>query len=142
MQFSARVLRACVRHDIPCYLENPHNSRIWQAPPLRRLVNRCGCKVNIHDTCQYGARWLKPTPVALFNSMNDPAVQCTCHGRKGICSYTGLAHIPLTGWDKNSKQFWTQIAEPYPAALCQHYARLSRINIGCRYISSLNSLLS
>ena len=36
----------------------------------------------------------------------------------GLCRRTGLPHQQLSGKDEDGV-FWTKVAEPYPAKLCQ-----------------------
>ena len=111
---TCEILRLAVRLKIPCFLENPAGSMLWLAPPLARLCRLSCSRPYICDFCQYGARWRKRTRIQGWFSQPDLKLSCTCTGKQGICSRTGVHHIILKGQDPKSKQLWTHLAQPYP----------------------------
>ena len=40
MRATARIVRCAIACRVPVSLENPNSSMIWQAPPLKRLIQR------------------------------------------------------------------------------------------------------
>jgi hypothetical protein len=116
MAVSTRFIRACIKHGVPCFLENPAHSMMWLAPQMQRVTRHPSHTSNITDFCQHGARWRKRTRVSAWNAVDNHRLSATCSGKKGFCSYTGKHHIILSGTDKQSGKLWTQLAQPYPTA--------------------------
>lgn len=40
MRATARIVRCAIACRVPVFLENPNSSMIWQAPPIKRLIQR------------------------------------------------------------------------------------------------------
>lgn len=121
MKVSCQLIRALNRCGTPTVLENPSASLLWSAPPLQPLLTQ-GHRIVI-DYCSYGTRWRKRTAFHAFNLASAHSLGCTCRGRRGKCSFSGLKHQLLSGYDKVTKQRWTKIAEPYPMKLCKDFAK-------------------
>ncbi len=119
MRATARIIRCAVACRVPVFLENPNNSMIWQAPPIKRLIHLRSSKCYITDFCQHGARWRKRTKVFGWFSQESPQLQKVCAGHGGRCSKSGKFHIVLSGSDPVSKQLWTHLAQPYPAKFAE-----------------------
>ena len=88
----------------------------WWLPEVQLLCQAPHTNLLTLDFCQYGAAWRKRTHFLTgFLDLQDTArLTKVCSGRP-ICSRTGKPHIQLTGSYKGKR--WTQIAQPYPAAL-------------------------
>jgi hypothetical protein len=116
MLVAARIIRLCISCHVPCFFENPSSSMIWLAGPIKYLCSRPSHILNLTDFCQHGARWRKRTRISAWNTSPAPKLNMICKGHHGICSRSNKHHIVLTGSDPISKQLWTHIAQPYPAA--------------------------
>ena len=120
---SARIIRCCERQQCPVYLENPATSMLWISPFIAPLLRRKSCKVVNTDFCQFHKPWRKRTKLAAWHTPELATLSRLCSGKHGCCSRTGRPHRVLAGSDPISKRLWTQIAEPYPAALCTRAAQ-------------------
>ena len=122
MNFSAQIIRACVRAKVPCFLENPRSSKLFLAPPLARLLKLHSCQEFVSDYCQYGAPWRKITKVcAWFGTSETPCARCS--GADKLCSRTGKPHIHLAGKSPQGVN-WTKVAEAYPPAWAKQWAQV------------------
>ena len=66
------------------------------------------------EFCAFGARWKKSTRFLGIHLSLDGLMQYRCVGAKrGLCRFTGMAHIPLSGQDSQGR-WMTKVAEPYP----------------------------
>ncbi len=117
MRATARIIRAARRAETPCFLENPATSLLWEAGPIKQLVNQ-GALIHKLDFCHYGKPWRKRTQIVSWGAPANRDLGLLCEGRGGVCSRKGAPHIALTGRDVGSGQLWTRIAEPYPTKLC------------------------
>ena len=115
----ALLVQACLDHGVPIGLENPRWSMMWDEPVLSHLLQHPRCRNACTYFCQHGARWKKPTRVAMWNS-RPPVSQLTrtCAARGNCCSRTHLPHIQLKGSGPGGKA-WTSIAEPYPPSFAR-----------------------
>ena len=129
MQFAASILQLCLQMRIPVVLENPHSSRVWQAPPIARLLNHALARQTVADFCQYGVPWRKRTRFLSFWVDLAP-VGALCKACNGVCSRTGIPHVELSGKASpapgQAKEFRTKIAEPYPRPLCNALCKCFR----------------
>ena len=64
LRATVSLLRLDRSQQIPCSLENPLTSMLWDAPNLAVLLRARDCRVSVVHLCSYGARWRKPTRVA------------------------------------------------------------------------------
>ena len=112
LRFSVSVVKLCLSYSIPCCLENPATSMLWNAPPLLALTRKG--TLAISDYCQYGCPWRKRTKVCTWK-LDPESLPCLkCRGRGGKCSRTGKPHVILTGVHPDKHVPWTKFAEPYP----------------------------
>ena len=123
MRRTAAVLSRARSLVVPCFVENPVTSMLWQAPPIAKIIETGETLSTTYDACGYGARWRKRTRIISVHAPPRPQLCKLCAGRKGVCSFTGLPHIVLSGVDPSSKRLWTKIAEPYPVRMCSAFAQ-------------------
>lgn len=119
-----KLIHTLDRVGIPWILENPHSSKCWYLPPMRRLLDSHHTLVAVVDFCQYGTKWRKRTRLLAGNIDTDDfqrLLHRRCQGIKGVCSRTGRKHFQLTGSNKKGIP-WTRVAQPYPSALCHDLA--------------------
>ena len=116
------VIRWLDEQKLPWILENPHSSKMWQLPPLVRLLSALHTEEIILDFCCVGTRWRKRTRFLCGNidSLDLERLRKQCDGT-GICSRTRLPHVQLTGFHRTGMPM-TLIAQPYPHALCHALA--------------------
>ena len=114
---SMRIIRQCNKYGVPWTLENPMTSRVWLTRQVQ-LLKRCA-QLWRADFCQYGEPWRKAT--YFLASQHFVLNFRQCKGSHGICSRTGMVHIPLQGTDDHGR-FLTKVAEPYPFALAKQLA--------------------
>ncbi len=115
LRATVSLLRLARRQQIPCSLENPLTSMLWDAPNLAVLLRARDCRVSVVHLCAYGARWRKPTKVAFWGaSPHRLDERPRCRGRSGVCSFCGKRHIVLSGTDPVSHRRWTSLASKYP----------------------------
>ena len=117
----AWVIRMCRRYAIPVFLENPVKSRLWIFPPIARLLNHCS-QDDYFDHCQYGSNHKKSTRVAVWNFESQMPFE-KCSGKRGVCSKTGVKHVPLSGIDPESHEFRTARASAYPVSFATRWAQ-------------------
>ena len=91
VRFCLRLMRLCLKYDVPFILENPQTSFLWDLPEIEALVNKSDCYVRVLDFCQFGTKWKKPTRF-LFGGIpwsDSEPLQRRCEARGGRCSRTG-----------------------------------------------------
>eukprot|EP00974_Lingulodinium_polyedra_P117156 11162107-Lingulodinium_polyedra.AAC.1 len=121
-KFSVQLLRMCARLGIPCIMENPSTSWLWQQPCVLAACALPGARTISVDFCACGTPWRKRTTLLGFN-VDLTSLQCLhCRGR-GVCSFSRQPHQQLLG-QNNCGQFWTKVAEPYPRMLCRALAKI------------------
>ena len=126
-QFTVSVIRLCIELQIPVGLENPLCSRLWLLPELDQLSSLpCAQRVNLH-MCQFGAPWMKPTQIRLWNCGPADAARRQCAYRRqrstsgtSLCSATGVPHVVLSGTGPCG--FKTSAASVYPVQFCNTVA--------------------
>ena len=127
MRFAAQVMRVAVAKGVGAAIENPWSSWIWQARPMRALVNVHRCHLVRTDFCMFGTPWQKGTGV--LTNCNPAGIERRCRGvKRGICARSGKAHIELRGQLPDGR-FLTAVAEPYPRGLCVCLARMAHFHI-------------
>ena len=117
---TARMIRVCMKHGVPFFLENPKTSRLWIFPPIKKLVASCS-QIVVFDHCQYGGETRKSTQIAIWGCKVE-GLDSRCSYKNGVCSQRGRAHTILTGIDHTSKEFRTAAGAAYPFAFCQKFA--------------------
>jgi len=124
MAQSARVIRTARKHGVPVVLENPFTSRLFLAPPVRRLASGPDFHRWCFDQCQFGAPWRKRTALWGWGVGHETQrLDARCAGRKGVCSRSKCPHISLQGRAPGNK-LWTAIAQAYPPPLAKTLAEL------------------
>jgi hypothetical protein len=124
MHAAVELAECAHANGVPWILENPHSSKMWQAPRMLRLRARRGVYEAVTDFCQWGKPWRKRTRFLIGNVAADDIVKLErrCHGR-GQCSRTGRPHQHLEG-NAPCGVRWTLLAMPYPARLAHSLASL------------------
>ena len=122
-QFTISVIRLCIELQNPVGFEKPLTNHLWLLPELDQLSSLpCAQRVNLH-MCQFGASWMKPTLVRLWNCGPADAArrQCCCRRVNGpVCSATGMPHNVLSGTKLH--RFKTSAASVYPLQFCSTVA--------------------
>ena len=131
MLYTSHIIHACIASGTPVALENPATSLLWEAPPIRRLLQSEFAQINVLDQCQFGAKWRKRTKVVCWHCIDTSSLCCLCSGRRGICSRTGKAHIVLSGSCNHSKKLWTSLAQESPKKLSDQIALLLVESAAC-----------
>ena len=104
MQGTAQIITACIHHHVPVILENPIQSMLWDAPPIKHLLAQ-GAQKTTTDYCLFGAVWRKRTRFATWSFPHGlPALAKTCKSLGGKCDRTGVKHVQLTGWVRGSSR--------------------------------------
>lgn len=119
-----RLIHVAQRCKIPWVLENPHSSRFWLLPPLRRLSGMNGVETSVVEFCMCGTKWRKRTRFLSGGVEADDLCRLrrlVCQGEQGLCGRTLLPHFRLSGTGPGGRP-WTAIAQPYPQKLCRHLA--------------------
>lgn len=119
MRFTASVLALCARNVIPCAAENPHSSRLWEAPAMLALARLPSYRTIHTDFCMFGQPWRKRTRVV--STWVDLSLASRCCSGTTVCDRTGRPHVPLRG--TRDGVFLTRLAEPYPRHLCDLLAQ-------------------
>jgi hypothetical protein len=121
VHLTLRIMRECIRLKIPCTIENPRTSRLWQLPPVKNLFERHKVQLVHFEMCQYGTAWRKSTTLACYNFPEAEALGRRCSAASGCCSRTGCKHFILQGQDA-AGNWLTARAQAYPTQLCNAYA--------------------
>ena len=142
-RFSAQLFRTCRTLGVPCAIENPHMSRLWNAPFTPQVTppgSRSAKPIRdtIIDMCQYGTEYRKRTRIRSVHIDFGPAA-CRCTGRTA-CSRSGLPHVHLQG--KSNGAFLTLRAEAYPRGLCRGLVSCLANARASRLAAGLNSVLN
>ena len=127
-RITGQLIRRAERLGIPCALENPHSSVLWQAPWVAPLLSFSSYREYVCDMCRFGSPWRKRTRIATWgvrlprprSKLSQP---CLCGGRKGICSTTGDPHRILMGNAPGGVP-WTKVAERYPSSFAKAFSSL------------------
>eukprot|EP00438_Fugacium_kawagutii_P015944 Skav205630 [mRNA] locus=scaffold1575:126668:131720:+ [translate_table: standard] len=117
----ASLILICISLDIHYWVENPHGSFLWLQPEWMSLpCNRSSWYFTV-DYCTYKTPWRKRTRFLTSGGLKF---------RKQLCDRSH-SHVILRGKDKKSGRNMTQIAEPYPRALCALLAWHACKDVGC-----------
>ena len=116
---SNKYITACIEANIPCILENPATSIMWQAPALRRLMGHKECDMATFDMCSFGTSWRKRTRLVSWNAPLRNSLRGLCQGR-GTCSFSGDKHERLRGNSHGVAR--TKLAQAYPSGLSKEIA--------------------
>ena len=89
---------------------------LFKAPPLVPVMRHaCFSQVRL-CMCAFKAPWRKVTRLAAWNTDVSSLDGRMCHGRSGVCQFTGKHHVVLSGRDARTGKTWTSLAGAYPAA--------------------------
>ena len=121
--FSARMIRACLRHHVFVSLENPQTSRLWQFGPIRDLFKIRGMSFLTLHMCAFNQPYKKPTSI-LTNMSWLCALQRRCSGGHVHQQLRGSESVVIDG--KRHTRNRTTGAGAYPESLCRLWAQLLR----------------
>ena len=122
--FVIQLVMCCLKSNVRFSVENPNGSWMWKQrgklswDKILRGKNVGDLKV---DYCMFGCPWQKRTRFRTDLHIAGQSVFCKC----------GLPHIRLRGRCVERGINWTQVAEPYPRALCSCIA--TSIGIDCGF---------
>ena len=122
--FVLLLVDMCQRSGVRFSVENPNGSWMWKQKGklswdrVMRKRNAGDLKV---DYCMFGCPWQKRTRFRTDLHVAGQSVFCKC----------GMPHIRLRGRCAERGMNWTQVAEPYPRALCSCIA--AAIGIDCKF---------
>ena len=119
--FSARMIRACLRHHVFVSMENPQTSRLWQFGPIRDLFKIRGMFFLTLHMCAYNQPYKKPTSI-LTNIPGLRALQKRCSGGHVHWHLRGSERVDIGG--KPLARNRTTGAGAYPESLCRLWAQL------------------
>ena len=117
-----RMVRWILDRNVIVSFGNPSTPSCWHVPEILAWHDLSRLESVSMDYCQFAQPWRKRTRFAFSSFLNVLSLQRLCKGHKGICSRTGKPHVQLKG--KCNGVNWTQIAEPYPRALCHRISQL------------------
>ena len=112
-----RVFRLAARRGIPVVIENPANSRLGLAPPVRTLIHNFKSATFTH--CMYGSQFKKATKL-LYANIDLSPLSRHCRGR--VCQVTQRPHVALSG--KVEGIWCTAKASAYPWEFCRAFCRV------------------
>jgi len=117
---ASSLLDLCRRLNIPCVVENPHTSLLWNVKAFENLAKTRGVEVCVTDYCAWGTPWRKRTRF-LFTHLSCNSLGKTCCGR-GVCSFSGKRHVEIIGNHPCGVKY-SKLSEPYPPRLCAAFVR-------------------
>ena len=133
MRLTLRLVHLCIRLILPCFFENPATSRCFDTTEWKSVISKTGVHEIVFDQCSCGTRWKKPTRL-IFGGVDSADLlvfeNCRCHS-KGVCAFSGLPHIQLTGSGPGGVP-WTRRAQEYPVKMCNKIARVLSNPLGSR----------
>ena len=114
-EFVAQVFTWCHECGIPCFIENPKNSRMWEVPRIAALFDLPGIYFSVFHSCMHGGSRDKATAL-LHNCSELCTLEVMCdqqhqHQKWGISKVFG------------SYKFDTSEEAEYPLILCQRISR-------------------
>ena len=142
MRFSAAIIKLCLECQLPCMLENPSGSYLFQARAIQILLGSSVCNSFTLDQCAFGSAWRKRTQISTWNCSECDRLNHRCSGRRGSCSFTGDPHVVLRGCSSNGKLL-TALAQEYPSTLAPALGQVlldSHRNITKHYIFRFSGL--
>ena len=132
LRFVQRLVRCCLESNTRFAVENPNGSWMWKQvgslswDSILSYSTVGDLKV---DYCMFGCPWQKRTRFRTDLHLRDQKLFCS--GK--------LPHVRLRGRCRERGVNYTQLAEPYPRALC--HAIATAIGIDCRYLGGLRKKL-
>jgi hypothetical protein len=115
-----KILKIAQLLHIPCILENPQSSLLWQTPAIKRFLQQSNVAFETCEFCMFGVPWRKSTSFLGIHVGLASLRPFRClHKPRGVCKRTLLPHVVLTGKDPDAPhQFMTYTAQAYPRKLC------------------------
>ena len=110
---ACRIMRSCIRANVPFIMENPSASNIFTLPPMQSIMRAPGVATTTVDMCQFGTLWRKRTALLHFQIDDVNRLQRLCRTRGGICCKSKRPHKQLEGVASTGVH-WTRIAQSFP----------------------------
>ena len=121
-RWAARLFDALSRLGVPCVIENPASSMLWDLPQYKQLLAKYN-SVQV-DYCAFGTPYRKRTTLLFSHLPLGELAGARCAGRGGHCSFSGRPHTELAGRTPDNRQLWSQVASAYPPQFCLHIAQV------------------
>ena len=121
--FVLRLVKACLKHGVYFWIENPSESWFWKQQDSlswQPILEDGSVGDLIVDQCRFRTPWRKRTRFRTNLSVKNQKVICEC--RK--------PHVVLRGRCAERKMNFTKLAEAYPRALCSVLAAAIAIDVG------------
>ena len=87
--------------NVPAALEHPASSYLLKTDQFFHIVKTCHAELADFNPCCFGAKWWKPTTLVSIGKNQTNQWVCwfgkQCQRKRGICDFTGLPHVKLTG---------------------------------------------
>ena len=115
-QTAAAVFRKCVELNLPCFIENPKGSRLWDIPFIKELFQLPGVFFTVFHACMHGGCRDKQTAL-LHNVPEMCSMQAKCDNKHSHRPWS--VRKVLGAW-----KFDTSSEAEYPLLLCQRLARI------------------
>ena len=126
MRSTLKLLRLFTKLKIPWALENPFSSNMWWVPALRKYCESGVARLAFVDQCAWGRPWRKRTNILIHGCDPvdiDALERNQCTGYR-CCSFSGKAHVQLTGSSPEDGKPMTLHAQEFPAGLSRSLARM------------------
>ncbi len=118
---AACLLQAAARRRIPCGEENPQCSLLWSLRSRVDFMNMKNVVTYCVDYCAFGAAYRARTRLVCAHfKLPDEVYDMKCKG-KGVCTFSGVPHVVLTGSSANA--FLTRMTSAYPIKMCKMIAK-------------------
>ncbi|HIG85417.1 MAG TPA: hypothetical protein EYQ25_00045 [Planctomycetes bacterium] len=115
---TVRIIKCCLKHNVPFALENPTSSLLWSFPEIRNLLSDPRVTFSDFHMCAFGTEWMKPTRVMGTAPWIPKLKSYRCNGKH--------VHEILQGWDPIRHGKRTDLAKRYPEKYCDFVAGLCR----------------
>ena len=123
LQFTLRLVRACLQHRLVFWVENPATSWFWKQEKslsCEKILEEPEVDFLIVDQCRFGTPWRKKTKFLTNSHLAGQRAGCQCQ----------RPHTILRGRCKVRKMNFTKLAEAYPRALCSVLGSAVAIDVG------------
>ena len=115
---AGRLQHLAYQLGIPGGEENPASSYLWQLPARLKMIQRPEAQTQVVDYCACGRPFRARTQLLFWHWRPPKQLEALrCSGR-GTCTFSGKAHMQLTGAQPGQKKIMTALKNAYPDKLC------------------------